>query len=872
VDLRTESGDDLPLCIENGRILFGVIKKQHAGTSSGGIVDILARDRGGTQALRFMGEAQRITKEFLLQRGHHVGIKDVMLSKEGHQRVNNRLEKAFVICNSIQKEVTNAPSDPFVCNRGEAAILRILGKTLLQTGSIVNEHMTASNAIRCMVTSGSKGSFINLSQICGSLGQQSLEGGRIQVEKSKVLPFFKNNDDSLQSKGLVVNSFSLGLNPCEFFFHAIGGREGLVDTAVKTSQSGYIQRRMNKLMEDCVVRWDGTVRNANNDIVSFKYGSDGFNPCKVERMNVHVLNEDEETLRKRFTKWEFKVVSNSIERVMMVKTHPLVVETDTKGLVPFNAGRIKKKIKAMSRGRNAEKTDSHVTQRFVEERLRRCIEGVEGSLFALVLVDTLCFTSTEGLERDEFDLILSKVMEKRENAVLCTGESVGCIAAQSIGEPATQMTLNTFHTAGCASKNVTLGIPRLKQLLDASKTSITPCVTIRLKPLFRFNFDFAKCMSHTLPLTRLGDIVSKCEILLDPHDTVVEEDEWMVRAHSALKEGAREECCSHVVRLTLNQDVMNEKMMTPPMIRSVLSERLKGKAIILSSETRSMEWVIRIKFFHISQMIKYGNMSEEMESILCHRTTSILLERCVVGGHPTITNCTFGEVSVPFTDKKEYVLYANAPNFLMDSAACECVDWERTTTNDVWEAYNTLGVEASAHVLFDELKNVISFDGTYVDDRHILMVVDNVCRSGNIIPLNRHGVSKTNMSPFMKASFEETGDVLCEAAVNSCSDNGNGVSSCIMLGQLSNLGTGSTNIFFKKEEETKCEIHVKRTGRVLRSTCRSFIKSEEETETIEYVAQSCSTSSRHRTLSPPTVSEERQRKRARFRPVSPKRG
>jgi len=119
-----------------------------------------------------------------------------------------------------------------------------------------------------MVSAGSKGSFINLSQICASLGQQSLEGGRIVAEKGgRTLPFFGHGDLSLASKGMVFNSFALGLSPTELFFHAVGGREGLVDTAVKTSQTGYLQRRMSKAMEDHTVWACGRVRNSLGEVV-----------------------------------------------------------------------------------------------------------------------------------------------------------------------------------------------------------------------------------------------------------------------------------------------------------------------------------------------------------------------------------------------------------------------------------------------------------------------------------------------------------------------------------------------------------------------------------------------------------------------------
>jgi len=137
-------------------------------------------------------------------------------------------------------------------------------------------------------------------------------------------------------------------------------------------------------------------------------------------------------------------------------------------------------------------------------------------------------------------------------------------------------------------------------------------------------------------------------------------------------------------------------------------------------------------------------------------------------------------------------------HFLVDCASSPCVDWTRCTSNDVWEVYDALGIEACAHVMFDQLKAVVSFDGTYVDDRHILLIVDTACRNGSIMPLNRHGINRAvDSSPLMKCSFEETTDVLSDAALFAESENAKGVTASIMTGQMAALGTGTVDVFFR---------------------------------------------------------------------------
>ena len=421
----------------------------------------------------------------------------------------------------------------------------------------------------------------------------------------------------------------------------------------------------------------------------------------------------------------------------------------------------------------------------------------------------------------------------------------------------------TFHTAGCAAKNVTLGIPRFKELLDATKSPKTPCTTIRFLSPYASSLPFAEYMSHTMPLTRLGDIVHKCDIVHDPDPTttVIPDDAWMVGADNILGVEYPSHATSYVIRLVLSQDVMRVRHMTPTMIRRILSERLETRAHVSSSEVNAIEWVVRIRLFHILDMLATGKIPRDQESILCHRALNVLLDTVVVCGHPKITGASVGE------EHGEHVIHAYG-NPLLDCCASVCIDWYRCTSNDVWEVYHTLGIEACAHVLFEQMKSVVSFDGTYVDDRHILMIVDSICRGGSVMPLNRHGINRTDTSPLMRCSFEETTDILCDAAGFAQTENARGVSTSIMTGQLPHMGTGTVQVYFPQEPGLP-SVNCKPAGKVLRSTCRSYVDTE-DTERLEYIIDTQRVAS-VRPLSPPTVDGGNVRKRARFRIVSPTR-
>jgi DNA-directed RNA polymerase II subunit RPB1 len=144
-----------------------------------------------------------------------------------------------------------------------------------------------------MVSSGSKGSVINVSQMISCLGQQKVDGKRIPYGfTDRTLPHFLKYDDSPEGRGFVENSFIGGLSPLELFFHAMGGREGLIDTAIKTAETGYIQRKLIKAMEDLKVNFDLSIRNANGRIVQFMYGEDGYNYTKIESQYLDLLDLD----------------------------------------------------------------------------------------------------------------------------------------------------------------------------------------------------------------------------------------------------------------------------------------------------------------------------------------------------------------------------------------------------------------------------------------------------------------------------------------------------------------------------------------------------------------------------------------------------
>ena len=536
-----------------------------------------------------------------------------------YQKTEKTRERAFTTAMRYAEELLKEPIEKNSPEHSvlESTIVRILSKTLMQTGGIVDEELDPKNAIRSMVNAGSKGNPINLSQICGCVGQQSVEGHRVFAEKGgRTLTCFEKIDNSLAGQGFVQNSYALGLHPHEYFFHAMGGREGLVDTAVKTATTGYIQRRQIKAMEDHKVCYDGTVRNAEGCIIDFSYGGDGMDAARVERVKLNILNEPVESICERMTSWESEQAIYSRDLVLRSKLNVLNTDLDSRVLLPFNPYRMHLK----------HVTGESATFDEVEDVVQLYVQKKASAIHRATLLDFFCSSKLYAakLSVDEIHELFKNIESKTIKSRINYGEMVGSIAAQSIGEPCTQMTLNTFHFAGVISKNVTLGIPRLKELLDQAKTIKTPSNTIRLIPEVAKNREFAVFLADTL-LTRLSDIVSSCDFVYDPNDECPGSsngDAFMVEMNSLI--GIPRSRTIQTMIRAVNQSLMKTRRITPPIVRTILRSRLYGKAHVISSETNDVDWVVRIRIEEMKTMMsKFEGSTREREGLLCHRVISV---------------------------------------------------------------------------------------------------------------------------------------------------------------------------------------------------------------------------------------------------------
>uniref|UniRef100_A0A0G4HVH7 DNA-directed RNA polymerase subunit n=1 Tax=Chromera velia CCMP2878 TaxID=1169474 RepID=A0A0G4HVH7_9ALVE len=365
------------------------------------------------------------------------------------------------------------------------------------------------NGFHSMVLTGAKGSSVNYGMITGFLGQQEIEGRRPTVMASmKSLPSFAEYDVGPRATGFIGDRYLTGLRPQEYFFHCMSGREGLVDTAVKTARSGYLQRCLVKGMEGCLVEYDGSVRDSDGSIVQFAYGEDGIDTTRtsyLEKFDVALQHEPIERARFKLDKAEKNArVRTAVKKRLKYEVLGEVHQTATLSAKGHGKGTLMDPTTAAYPPHTEPTVVSEKYHRAIREfakkvgrqekekegptgedadpgkkRGRKSDSSGNGGKKARGGggdgdgKETTRLTDPESIE--EF------LRLRYSRHLVAPGEAVGALAAQSIGEPSTQMTLNTFHLAGSGGANVTLGIPRLRELLQTTAPASTPVMHLAIR-------------------------------------------------------------------------------------------------------------------------------------------------------------------------------------------------------------------------------------------------------------------------------------------------------------------------------------------------------------------------------------------------------
>ncbi|KAL8805595.1 MAG: hypothetical protein Q9182_001860 [Xanthomendoza sp. 2 TL-2023] len=774
------------LCVRNSEIMCGVMDKSTIGSGKkDSIFYVILRDFGPDAAVQAMNRLAKLAARWLTNQGFSIGINDVYPGGRLTEMKKHLVETAYAQCDALIENFKEGRLDKAAgCDEEqtlENLISGILSKVRQEAGNVCITELSRWNSPLIMATSGSKGSNINVSQMVAVVGQQIIGGKRVADGfEDRSLPHFPKNARQPPSKGFVRNSFFTGLHPTEFLFHAISGREGLVDTAVKTAETGYMSRRLMKSLEDLSTQYDNTVRNGSSHIVQFQYGEDRLDPIDMEA-KAKPVNFERTYTHSEATTWSAEARPLLPYEIISICRDRLVQSQDRLLRQPLGSDRTVSDLDSQNSREESNSVQDYLQT--VEQFVYHKACTVAAARAKLGLPESLTKNDKGGLRGAKAKAVkealdrTSKVsettlrtfiqacLEKFEKAQTEPGHAVGAVAAQSIGEPGTQMTLKTFHFAGVAGMSITQGVPRIKEIINASKEISTPVISCEL--FHQNDVRAARIVKGRIEKTYLKDIVSSIESTWGPH-----------------------KCYIHI---RLDFDTIN-KLQLDLSIRDVEKALLKHRKLKLKSEhIRYSRKVLDIDVTPVGKPSdrKFSAAKEDTEVFLRMQQIRRLLPDIALSGYDRASRAI---IKTDENDRNTLLVEGYGLRACMNTNG---VKGTATRTNSVMEMREVLGIEAARKTIIDEISLVMG--DMDIDPRHMQLLADVMTYKGEVLGITRFGLSKMRDSVLQLASFEKTPDHLFEAAWRMKRDRIEGVSECIIMGQSMGIGTGAFKVVRRME-------------------------------------------------------------------------
>ena len=639
-----------------------------------------------------------------------------------------------------------------------------------------------------------------------------------------------------------------------------------------TSQTGYIQRRLIKGLEDLKVEYDMTVRNSKGKIVQFSYGDDGFESTRVENQVIPLVGMTVEDI---YMHYDILGVNDRDTELFEIYSKGTI--TRMKKQRPETRTKCKSYIEKMLLAR--EEIVKNIFKYKNENGVKlpvafqNIITNIQGQL-NLGSNTTVDITPMEAFELIEFyfnkirelhyvpptelfeimyyyyltpkDLLVTKrfhrkalvllletIVLKYKQAIVHPGEMVGVIAGQSIGEPTTQLTLNTFHHSGVASKsNVTRGVPRIEEILRLTKNPKNPSLTVHLKPLDELEQEKAIQYANMMEHTKLIDVVKSLQICFDPQEesTLIEDDkllmeqyyefENMVKECNDEEDGVEVVKSKWIIRMEMDAEVLLDKNITMDDIHFAIKNSHYGNDIsCVYSDYNSDKLVFRIRMnSNVFKSKKSKGFSEKGITDSLDQSDDIyllknfqdsLLNNIVLRGVNGIENVIPRKLQNmivkeegKYVKKDVWILDTTGSN-LMETLAIDFIDNKRTYSNDIKEVFDVLGIEAARQVLYNEFVDVMEFSDVYINYHHLSLLCDRMTCTKNMVSIFRSGILNDNIGPIAKGTFEVHTEVFLNAARHADFDHMRGVSANVMMGQVGYYGTNAFNLVLDMKETEK---------------------------------------------------------------------
>ena len=828
--------------IKNGVHLLGKLCKATLGAGPS-LVHIIWKDVGPWAAAKFVSDAQRIGNVWNSVDSMCVGIRECITSPETEKEIDE------IIGTCIGK-VDAIATMQFPQEIKEARISSLVQDILRKAGTTVLERQNPNTALSTLVTCGSKGTVLNLAQIMGVLGQQSVGGTRVQHMPTRLgkrgLICFKPGDSSPEAKGFISTSFMMGQSPSEFFYAAMAGREGIVSTAVETANTGYNQRKMVKMSEGEVIANDGTVRITSGDIVAYHYGGDGYDATRLERvkMNFYIYMSDEalknhlgySSLLTAKLSWEFNMCHEA-RRILRFYAKPVVPgEYATQLCLPYQPSRVNESMfqyppsKSLSSQEHKEWLlntiffvmaahrcpISHKTN--VLDLLRLTVSAPWAkSVCCIILSWTSTFFQQNQVGEERAQWLQKDLLKKTSNALVSAGEAVGTVGATSIGEPSTQGALNTFHFSGILEKNGTTGAKRFKELI-ANTLCTETCVMHALVE----NKEEGEKILKNIKGVKFFSVVKSSHIFVRARQTVLQCREaavlpwvqsWMVPLSSrtdilkhietVVKTLTPVQSEWNVVEINLDKLACIRENLVPSQCAEKIRTLLQDTCLVTFSQEFDAEWTVRVLPLPCEQFLNESGQFSSLD--VCEAMLDAFLNGDFFISGMDIVSETFN-VSTKIDSALDGGGLGKKPTIKIGTVGVDLKTFalklrhpELLWSNDIHQTEEFFGIEAAIQMINSELQRALSVD-SYVDPRHTLLLSETMSRCGSIIALNRNNMENLGASTLACAAFERTLPVLEEAAFYGLRDPLRGSLERQILGLPLRVGTGIVGIVSERQK------------------------------------------------------------------------
>lgn len=756
----------------------GVVTSQVIGTGPSTIQHKIFLQFGPWACAKFLSDANRVAIEYLKTHSISVGWRNCVMPAE--------------LKSTVDRLLATRPPD------------RVLGDLCTVLMDWAKTQDPFENGLVAEILSGAKGNQTNLTQILASIGQQS---GTTFRYRDRPMSLFAPDAAGPETNGLIRSSFARGTSLSEFFFSAQAGRSGLTDTAVKTALSGYVERRMMQWLKNVIMDYFGRVCDTNGQVMQLVYGGDNLDATMLE---VHALYPQSWTPRTAVHDIIARVFSNRNVKVRVPLIHAeFDGDCPLSTLVPW--------FKSL----------------FLAHRtLLRWPDGLDTLEDVLgFLRDNPCplwvFACFVCVRWTRAPTNLDAIGQRYISAIVAPGEPLGALAATSMSEPATQMTMKTFHQSGLVNRNITVGLPRLQELINSQGSDESSFMNIVLREPFRECYQFAACVADSIVERTLESVMVNNELYEGSPPLCFERSPEPSLGLGTITSFSR---LPPTVDVDVSADGLRGAIPPPtpptrtvPILRITVRELSRVVAdalqqyvtdaacVLATSDTEVLVWIDDVEFF----CARFSEITDKTHGYLQDFYINVLADKSDVDKqlfvHGILTvwvNAWKTLVISGFKDVRKAFVKRRDREFIVETEGSNpglwllpYVDPNKTYCSNAKYAVARYGIENCNVVLSRELCEVLSA-GYGVDPRHIQLLADVMTQNGEYLALTRHNMMRGGVGVLQRAGYEETATVLTRAGAFGQSDQLEGASR-LFLGMPSKVGTGLVEIVADHHEDLK---------------------------------------------------------------------